>query len=222
MKTFHPNLSQLPIEQQLLWKELRDVPRHLVLYGGTAITLRLGHRESVDFDFFSNHPITVDILTAQMSFLSHARIVQNESHTATFLVERKKKTIKVSFFGGLNLGRVSDPECASDNGMAVAGLLDLAAQKVKVIPCRAEKKDYLDLDCLIKSGMSLSDALGAAASLYPGFDPKPTLLALCYFEDGDLPSLPSAIKTKLEKEATQVSKIPDIPLLGKSLRTLTQ
>ncbi|WP_373321508.1 nucleotidyl transferase AbiEii/AbiGii toxin family protein [Rivihabitans pingtungensis] len=31
-----------------------------VLYGGTAIALRLGHRESVDFDFFSDRPLDRD------------------------------------------------------------------------------------------------------------------------------------------------------------------
>jgi hypothetical protein len=45
----------LPIAQQHLWQELRPA-RDLgfVLYGGTAIALRLGHRPSVDFDFFTD------------------------------------------------------------------------------------------------------------------------------------------------------------------------
>ena len=48
---FTPNLSILPEPQRRLWAELRDTPKTFVLYGGTALALRLGHRQSQDFDF---------------------------------------------------------------------------------------------------------------------------------------------------------------------------
>ena len=51
---FHPRLDILPPEQRRLWNELGSVPTEFVLYGGTAIALHLGHRDSVDFDFFAN------------------------------------------------------------------------------------------------------------------------------------------------------------------------
>lgn len=47
-----PILAALPDEQRRLWPALADVPDAFVLYGGTALALRLGHRSSVDFDFF--------------------------------------------------------------------------------------------------------------------------------------------------------------------------
>jgi hypothetical protein len=53
---FTPNLNILPEPQRRLWGELRDTPQAFVLYGGTALALRLGHRQSEDFDFFSNQP----------------------------------------------------------------------------------------------------------------------------------------------------------------------
>ncbi len=53
MHTFNPRLDILPAPQRRLWTELHEVPRNFVLYGGTAIALRLGHRQSIDFDFFS-------------------------------------------------------------------------------------------------------------------------------------------------------------------------
>ena len=49
---FTPRLDILPPSQRRLWDELSAVPVEFVLYGGTAIALHLGHRESVDFDFF--------------------------------------------------------------------------------------------------------------------------------------------------------------------------
>ena len=50
----HLELSILPEPQLLLWEELAITPGKFVLYGGTAIALQLGHRESVDFDFFTD------------------------------------------------------------------------------------------------------------------------------------------------------------------------
>ena len=50
----HPKLDILPASQRWLWPSLAGLAGHgFVLHGGTAIALRLGHRESVDFDFFS-------------------------------------------------------------------------------------------------------------------------------------------------------------------------
>ena len=51
---FPPNLDILPASQRALWKELKATPKHFVLYGVTALALRLGHRVSEDFDFFTN------------------------------------------------------------------------------------------------------------------------------------------------------------------------
>ncbi len=47
-------LSILPKPQRVFLPLLEQVPKRFILYGGTAIALRLGHRESVDFDFFSS------------------------------------------------------------------------------------------------------------------------------------------------------------------------
>jgi hypothetical protein len=52
--TFRPRLDALPAPQRALWPELAEVPRRYVLYGGTALALRLAHRPSVDFDFFAH------------------------------------------------------------------------------------------------------------------------------------------------------------------------
>src|ERR1700722_12386210 len=53
---FKPQLHILPPAQRLLWDELQAVPADFVLYGGTAIALHLGHRDSIDSDFFSFQP----------------------------------------------------------------------------------------------------------------------------------------------------------------------
>jgi hypothetical protein len=53
-KAFVPRLDILPDAQRRLWPELARTPDNFTLYGGTAIALRLGHRQSADFYFGSS------------------------------------------------------------------------------------------------------------------------------------------------------------------------
>lgn len=47
-----PKLEILPPSQLKLWPLLSQIPKNFILYEGTAVALQLGHRESIDFDFF--------------------------------------------------------------------------------------------------------------------------------------------------------------------------
>ncbi len=93
--------------------------------------------------------------------------------------------MKVSFFGALVLGRVGEVSVSDDTGVPVASLLDLAAQKVRVVQVRAERKDYLDLA---------------------------TLKALSYFDDGDLAELPDVVKRRLVEAASLVRAVDPVVL----------
>src|SRR5687768_12635506 len=73
-----PRLEILPPEQQRFWPELCQLPEHFVLHGGTAIALRLGGRQSLDFDFFTNQPISADVLSGSLVFLHGAELIQTE------------------------------------------------------------------------------------------------------------------------------------------------
>ena len=57
-----PILAVLPDEQRRLWRRPADVPDSFVLYGGTALALRVGHRLSVDLNFLSFSPLDHDTL----------------------------------------------------------------------------------------------------------------------------------------------------------------
>jgi len=82
-------LDVLPPAQRRLWDEFRDgLPPSFVLYGGTALALRTGSRESEDFDFFSNDPVDAHALQAALPFLAHAELIQAAPSTATYLVDR--------------------------------------------------------------------------------------------------------------------------------------
>jgi len=95
---------------------------------------------------------------------------------------------------------------AQDNGLRVASLLDLAGTKASVLQLRAEAKDYIDLDALLRSGhIDLPTALSAAGALYgAAFNSEITLEALSYIEDGNLRDLPDAMKMRLVTAAREV------------------
>lgn len=216
MRTVVPRLETLPPSQRNLWLDLGATAGDFVLYGGTALSLQVGGRQSADFDFFTPHTVEPGALVARFPFLGKATLVQRAASTAAFTIDCPEP-VKLSFFGALDFGRVDEPSRFSDNGLVVAGLLDLAAQKVKVIQQRAESKDYVDICTLLQDGIALERALGAAQALYPGFNPLVSLKALTFFEDGDLGALPESNRTVLIAAAAHVQEIPSVPKLSDSI-----
>lgn len=203
---FTPRLDILPLAQRRLWDELSTVPKEFVLYGGTAIALHLGHRESVDFDFFGNKPLDPMNLIPDVPFLAGAIITQRDPNTFSCTIDRGG-VVKLSFFGVPDIPRLLPPLVATDNGLQVASLLDLGGMKASVVQVRAEAKDYIDIDALLTDGrIDLLMMLAAAKAIYgTAFNPLNTLKALSYFEDGNLHRLPQTIKERLTKAACKVN-----------------
>ncbi len=210
---FTPRLDILPPPQRRLWDELTAVPAEFVLYGGTALALHLGHRQSVDFDFFGNRPLDEVRLVPAMSFLAGAIVTQRAPNTFSCRIDRGG-VIQLSFFGLPDLPSLSPPLIAPDNGLQVASLLDLAGTKASVVQVRAEARDYIDIDALLRDGrIDLPTALAAAQAIYgAAFNPQNTLKALSYFEDGNLPRLPQPVRDRLARAAREVDldRLPTI------------
>ena len=208
MPVFTPNLTTLPPPQRKLWPELASTPEGFTLYGGTALALRLGHRASVDFDFFSNTPFDPDDLARKLPYLKDAERIQVAPNTQTCRVDRDGP-ILVSFFGGLGLGQVAPRDHIDGMSLQVAALFDIAGAKAAVLQKRAEVKDYLDMDALLRHGIDLLTALAAGTVIYGrSFNPLTTLKALCYFKD--VPALPAEVQARLTAAVTavDVTKLP--------------
>jgi hypothetical protein len=213
LEMFTSNLSILPEPQRQLWSELKATPKSFVLYKGTALALRLGHRQSEDFDFFSNQPFHPDSLRDRIPYLKNAEMTQFQDNTLTALVDRNGP-VKLSFFGSLGIKRAQDPDIAEENGIQVASLLDLLASKLKTVQSRAEAKDYRDILATFDAGLCLAEGLAAAAAIYgKNFNGVLSLKALTYFEDGDLPSLTPTIQKRLLAAATSVN-LKGLPLVA--------
>ena len=219
MTSFEPHHEILPLAQQKLWPELRPVTTlGFVLYGGTAVALRLGHRQSIDFDFFSEKNLDKEALQQALPFLNQARLLQDRENSLTVVIPSNKESVKLSFFGGISFGRVGQPELTSDGVLQVASLNDVMATKLKVVFQRVEAKDYFDIAAMIEADISLSEGLAAASLMFGmAFQPSESLKALTYFYGGDLHELTPQIQQTLIKAVNSVHQLPEAQIISSSL-----
>jgi len=159
-RCFEPRLDSLPPAQREIWPQLRPAARlSYVLYGGTAVALCLGHRMSLDFDFFRAARLDKDALHSALPFLSEGSILQDSVDTLAVSVRTGSEVVKLSFFGGIGLGRVGEPIQTTDGVLLVASMDDLMATKLKAILDRAEARDYRDIAAMLRHGASLERGL---------------------------------------------------------------
>jgi hypothetical protein len=220
--TLVPRFDAMPPVQRRLWPELRpSLDLGFVLYGGTAVSLHLGHRRSIDFDFFHDRPLDKEAIRAGFPFMRRATVLQDAPDTLVVAAPAGRSAgpgIKVSFFGALSFGRVGDPLLTSDGVLELASLDDLMAHKLKVVLQRAERKDYRDLAAMIRAGCSVARGL-AAARLFFGraFQPLESLKAMAYFQDGDLGRLSRRDRDTLAGAAAAVGGLPKLALRSRKL-----
>jgi hypothetical protein len=204
--------------QQEIWPLLNQIPENYILYGGTAVALRLGHRKSIDFDFFTSETFLPDDLLREINFLKNCVKIQEKPNCLTVLVSLtdSESPVKISFFGDLNLGQINAPDLA-ENDIYIASLKDLFGMKCATISQRAEKKDYLDIHAVLThTNFDLHDGLAAAQAIYGNhYNPVITLKSLAYFEEGNVTELSGMIREDLVKAIKNV-RMENIPTIKSS------
>jgi hypothetical protein len=121
---------------------LKEFKEDFYLAGGTALALQLGHRDSIDFDFFSEQSFSTEDLTKKVEqiFRSHkVAKIQEEKDTLTFVID---EAIKISFFAFPY--QLVKPLLDEDN-FKMASLEDIGDMKLSAITSRSVLKDYVDL-----------------------------------------------------------------------------
>ncbi len=135
------HFSCLPPEARELLKKLnKTVCAHeAVLAGGTGLALHIGHRMSVDLDFFTQKAFSTEKVFQEMKRLGLTPKVLEESEgSLTVTVDG----IKVSMF----VYPYPFAEAMKEaEGVPVAGVIDIAAMKIIAISQRGAKRDSFDL-----------------------------------------------------------------------------
>ncbi|MDO8659673.1 MAG: nucleotidyl transferase AbiEii/AbiGii toxin family protein [Candidatus Parcubacteria bacterium] len=147
------------------------------LAGGTALALEIGHRKSIDLDYFIAKPINTLKLTENLK-----EVFQDLSFYVSF---EEKNTlwcqidgVKVSFISRFD--RLSLP-VIEEEYFRLASLRDIVLMKLSTICFREEYKDYFDLACLSKITDSRSWFYWWQ-DIYPNVDVTSFIIALSAVE----------------------------------------
>ena len=154
----------------------------LRLVGGTALALQLGHRKSIDLDLFGT--IEADSL--------EIREALEESHVVSVIKE--SKSIHIYMVDGVKVDFVNYryswiDEPVVDSDITLASIKDIAAMKIAAVIGRGTKKDFIDIDILLRS-FSLQELLELYIQKYPDGSLFIAMKSLAYFEDAESDPMP--------------------------------
>jgi hypothetical protein len=138
-----------------------DVGKHFYLAGGTALALQIGHRYSVDLDFFSP---TEDIPTVrprlEETLLAFGAVLADSSWGNLVYLA---KDVRIGFYG---YGYALVGPLIENEGLRLASVEDIALMKLDALLSRAARKDFYDL-YFICQNTSLKRLLDLAPQKYP-------------------------------------------------------
>jgi hypothetical protein len=146
------------------------------LVGGTALALQIGHRISVDLDFFSKAPFEDNEMLA---------VLENEYN---FQLDYQSKNTLKGEIGGIKVDLITHsyplvkPLIEYEN-IKMASLEDIAAMKLNAISGNGTRlKDFIDI-AYLSASLTLSQMVGAYEEKYSSRNPAMVIKALVYFKD---------------------------------------
>lgn len=166
-------------KQKKILPNLRGFKKDFSLAGGTAIALQLGHRHSIDFDFFSNKPFgNLSLYNKLNKVLKIDHVLIDQKDEYTFISAGVKLTFLYYPFP-------VDFLLIQDN-FKTTDIITLGALKAYALGRRAKWKDYVDLYFIYKSGVEIKDIAKKAILIFGSvFNEKNFYLQLAYFSDID-------------------------------------
>lgn len=173
---------------------------NFVLVGGTALSLQIGHRISVDIDLFGK---------CDLEDFPFAEILSDFGKTT---ILKKSKRILIFTVNGIKVDLVDyqynllQPPLIID-GIRLASEMDIAAMKLNAIAGRGSKKDFIDFYYLLKK-FSVDEMLAFYQKKYQDGSEFLVRKSLCYFDDADKDEMPymteqldwDEIKNSIKKE----------------------
>jgi hypothetical protein len=151
-----------------------------ILVGGTAIALLIGHRESIDFDLFTNKKfdnLELSRKIKEKGEIEHVIVDRFEEFTALI------NGVKITF---LHYPYKINYEELFDESIKVPSILTLGAMKAYALGRRAKWKDYVDIYFISKRFNGVKEIVEEAKKMFGSeFNEKIFRSQLAYFEDID-------------------------------------
>ena len=185
-----------------LLKILQSLPefRDLRLVGGTSLALQIGHRKSVDLDFFGK-------ISESLEELTH--IIGQFATVEPLSSSRMMRFFRVN---GVKVDIVNYPypwigDAVEEDGIVLAGIKDIAAMKLAAITNRGTKKDFIDYYFLLQQ-YEFIDLLGFYLQKYPDAQLFAPLKSLTYFDDANQDPMPFMYKNvEWDEVKSHISRI---------------
>ncbi|MEO0184336.1 MAG: nucleotidyl transferase AbiEii/AbiGii toxin family protein [candidate division WOR-3 bacterium] len=167
-----------------------NILKDAYLAGGTAVALQLGHRISVDFDFFTPKNFIPKIFSAKLSRLG----VFKEEQASKGTVMGDFREIRFSLFL-YEYPLLFKP--LKYHSLNVADIRDIAAMKIDAIATRGLKRDFVDLYFICKSGYELTEILNFYEKKYKNLASNLIHIqkSLVFFNDAESEIMPVMIKS---------------------------
>ena len=165
------------------------------LAGGTALALQIGHRISVDLDFFGKKDLIEIDFQVELLKISRARPVSIAQHILIFYLNG----VKVDF---VNYPFPPIAPLLEIEGIRMQGLNDIAAMKLSAITNRGRKRDFYDLYFLLDI-FSLQELFDFYSLKFNNASELLVLKSLAYFDDAEKDEDPDLIKKGLTWEGVK-------------------
>ncbi len=158
--------------------KLKIFKKDFYLAGGTAIALHIGHRKSIDLDFFSENKFkNLSIYRKLKKIDNISNVLVDNSDEYTVIISNVKITFLNYPFPLNNI--------IEENDFKTLDLLSLAALKAYALGRRAKWKDYVDLYFIFQK-YSLQEVVLRTKEIFKNaFNEKNFYQQLCYFKDID-------------------------------------
>jgi predicted nucleotidyltransferase component of viral defense system len=147
------------------------------LVGGTALSLQIGHRISIDLDFFTLTDFDENKLKDILIKEFDAQIFSIDNNAITGLIDR----VKFDFIA--HQYPLLEPILEIEK-TRLSSLEDIAAMKLNAVRNRGTKKDFVDIYFLLQK-FNLEELLEMVNSKYPNHVDILTLKSLVYFDDAE-------------------------------------
>jgi len=173
------HLEAIKSEQREIFKRLRAFKEYY-LTGGTALALQIGHRISLDFDFFSQREIPKSLLSEIKKIFGEYKIKIEVNHPEQLTVKLNET--------GLTFVKYPFPlifKLIKYKGIKILSVPEIAATKAFTLGHRATLKDYVDIYFILKEGhISLREIIEISRKKFKDeFNQRLFLEQLLYLED---------------------------------------
>lgn len=199
-------------KRRALLPALSSFKKDFYLAGGTALALQIGHRVSVDFDFFTEKDFDTEVLyeRVQQVFGPVPR-TQVASNTLAIVVQ---DDVKISFMG---YRYPLLDACIDTEHLRLASIRDIGCMKLSAIVSRSELKDYVDLFFILKH-LSLTELLINLSKKIPSLDQNLVLKALVSFDDVGIEPIDFIKGNEVTFDKTQTSIIESVKSVPLGIR----